>query len=92
MTDKEYILKLMYVAFLEIRLASHSQDSQTCFILADIFHNIPLQINVADKGGKSYADIIAWIQKKCEERKCLSWLDNATTNIKGITESDCSEC
>jgi hypothetical protein len=92
MTDREYVLKLLYVAFFEIRTASHSQDSQTCFVLADIFHNIPLQINVANKGEKSYSDIVGWIQKKCEERKCLAWLDNATSNIKGITESGCNEC
>ena len=81
MTEKEHILKLMYRAFLDIRIASDSQDSHTCFVLSDIFHNIPLQINQADKGEKSYADIVTWIQEKCEERNCKSWLDNATTDI-----------
>jgi hypothetical protein len=81
MTDKEYILKLMYRAFLDIRIASYSQDSHTCFVLSDIFHNVPLQINQADKGKMSYADIVTWIQEKCEERNCKSWLDNATANI-----------
>lgn len=81
MSEKEYILKLMYVAFLEIRVASHSQDSHTCFVLSDIFHTVPLQMNQAEKGEKSYADIVLWIRKKCEERKCLPWLDNAAANI-----------
>ena len=81
MTDKEYILKLMYRAFLDIRIASYSQDSHTCFVLSDIFHNVPLQINQADKGKKSYADIVTWIQEKYKERNYKSWLDNATANI-----------
>jgi hypothetical protein len=81
MTEKEYILKLMYRAFLDIRVASSSQDSHTCFVLADIFHNVPLQMNQADKGMESYANIVVWIQKKCEERKCKLWLDNATSDI-----------
>ncbi len=81
MTDKEYILKLMYSAFLDIRIASYSQDSHACFVLSDIFHNVPLRMNQAEKGTMSYADIVMWIQEKCEERKCTSWLDNATTNI-----------
>ena len=81
MTEKEYIFKLMYVAFLDIRIASYSQDSHTCLVLADIFHNVPLQMNQADKGKKSYTDIVTWIQKKCEERNCTSWLANATANI-----------
>lgn len=84
MTEKEFILKLMYAAFLDIRVASYSGDSHTCFVLADIFHNVPLQINRADKGEKSYADIVAWIQKKCEERNCKSWFDNATANIANL--------
>ncbi len=81
MTEKEYILKLMYAAFLDIRIASYSKDSHTSFVLADIFHNVPLQINLADKGKMSYADIVAWIQAKCEQRNAQSWLDNATANI-----------
>lgn len=81
MTEKEYILKLVYMALLDIRVASHAQDSHTCFILSDLFHTIPLQMNRAEKGEISYADIVTWIQKKCEERKCLSWLETATANI-----------
>lgn len=81
MTEKEYILRLMYCAFLDIRIASYSQDSHTCFILADIFHNVPLQMNRAEKEGAGYADIVKWIQKRCEERQCTAWLENATTNI-----------
>ena len=81
MTEKEYILKLMYRAFLDIRIAAYSQDSQTCFTLADIFHTIPLQMNQVNKEVESYADIVTWIQEKCEERKCRAWLDNATADI-----------
>lgn len=81
MTDKETILELMYRAFLDIRIASYSQDSRTCFMLSDIFHNVPSQINQADKGKMSYADIITYIQKKCEERKCKFWFDNAMADI-----------
>lgn len=81
MIEKEHILKLMHIVLLDIRVASHSQDSHTCFVLSDIFHNVPLQMNRADKGEVSYADILKWVQKKCEERKCLSWLESANANI-----------
>lgn len=84
MTEKEYILKLMYAAFLDIRIASHSQDSHTCFVLSDIFHNIPLQVNRADKGEMSYAEIIKFLQEKCVERKCTPWFDTATANIANL--------
>lgn len=81
MAEKEYILKLMYRAFLDIRIASYEKDSSTCFILADVFHNVPLQMNQADKEKGSYAEIIKWIQEKCAARKCTSWLENATAEI-----------
>ena len=78
MTDREYILKLMYVAFLDIRDASHSQDTDTCFVLSDLLHNVPLRINLADKGEMNYAEIVSWIKEKCEASNCVSWLDKAT--------------
>ena len=81
MIEKEYILKLLYIAFLEIRVASHKQDSRTCFMLSDIFHNVPLQINTADKGNADYAAIVKRIREKCEQRNYISWLDNATADI-----------
>ena len=81
MTDREYILQLMYRAFLDIRVAAYSRDSHTCFVLSDIFHNIPLQIAQADKGKITYTDIVAWVQKKCEEKQYKAWLDNATSDI-----------
>lgn len=81
MNDREHLLKLMHVAFLDIRMASYSQDLNTCFVLADIFHNIPLQIVNADKSGIGYTDIINYIHKRCEEKKCIAWLDNAHINI-----------
>jgi hypothetical protein len=84
MTEKEYILKLMYRAFLDIRVASYQQNSKTSFVLADVFHNVPLQMNKAEKGEKSYADIIKWIQEKCEARNCTSWLETATNDIKRL--------
>lgn len=86
MTDRERVLKLMYMAFLDIRTSSHSQDNRTCFVLSDVFHTIPLQMNQADKGKMRYSDIIVWIQKKCEERKCTLWLENAQNHIARLPE------
>lgn len=84
MTEKEYILKLMFAAFLDIRVASYAKDSYTCFVLSDVFHNVPLQMKRADEGEKSYADIVTYIQEKCEARNCKSWLENATSNISRL--------
>ncbi|GCF10177.1 hypothetical protein [Dictyobacter arantiisoli] len=83
MTDKEYILKLMYAAFIDIRFASHSYDYHTCFVLSDVFHNIPLRMDQAEKGNIEYADIVTYLHKKFEERNCVFWLDNARNNITG---------
>ena len=81
MTEKEYLFELLFRAFLDIRVASYAKDSHTCFILADVFHNVPLQMNRADKDEKDYADIVADIKERCERRQCISWLDTATADI-----------
>ncbi|GCE09186.1 hypothetical protein [Dictyobacter aurantiacus] len=81
MAEKEYLFTLLYRAFLDIRIASYSKDNHTCFVLADIFHTVPLQMNQAENGVQSYADIILWIQKKCEERNCAPWLENANADM-----------
>ena len=74
----------MYTAFLDIRVASYSNDSHTCFVISDVFHNVPLQLNRADKGEESYAEIVTWIQNTCEERNCKAWLENALNNISKL--------
>ncbi|MGB8347217.1 MAG: hypothetical protein WCD86_20185 [Ktedonobacteraceae bacterium] len=84
MIEKEYLFKLMYAAFLDIRIASYAKDSYTCFVLADVFHNVPLQMNRAETGEMRYAEIVKLLQEKCEERKASSWLDTATTNIANL--------
>jgi hypothetical protein len=81
MTEKEYILKLLDIALLEIREASYLQDYHRCFVLSDIFHNVPLRMNRADKGEMSYADIVTGIRQKCEQRNCIAWLENATQHV-----------
>lgn len=82
MTNKEYVLKLLYIAFLDIRVASYEHDHHTCFVLADIFHNIPLRINLAEKGEQGYEEIVTYIREKCEARNCLTWLENARANLE----------
>lgn len=81
MTNKEYLFELLFRAFLDIRVASYARDNHNCFVLADVFHNVPLQMNIADKGEMSYAEIIEDIKRRCERRQCISWLDTATSDI-----------
>jgi hypothetical protein len=81
MIEKDYLFELLFRAFLDIRIASYAKDSHTCFVLADVFHNVPLQMNSADKGERTYAEIIADIKERCERRQCTFWLDAATSDI-----------
>ena len=84
MTDQEFIFKLMHAAFLDIRIASYSNDCHTCFVLSDVFHNVQLQLNQAERGKMNYSEIVTFIHKKCEQRNCKTWLDNAITNISNL--------
>lgn len=81
MTDEEYILKLIFRAFLDIRIDSYEKKNYPCFILADVFHNVPINLLRASQGEMSYAAVIAQLRAKCEARNALGWLENATNDL-----------
>ena len=77
MTIQEQILRLMYVAFIDIRVASYDKDIHTIFALSNIFHNVPLHFFKALQGEDSFENVMKNIEYKCSEMNCMVWLDNA---------------
>ncbi len=73
--QEDFIFKLLHIALLEIRIEAH-ESHKKIFHLADLFHNIPLQILNARKDDKKYTEILNWIQKRAEEKGCAEWLDS----------------
>lgn len=84
MDDRLIIHNLLYRAFLDIRIAAHEKKShEGIFKIADIFHNIPLQLEQVHAGNSSYQEILNDLRERTRNKGCESWLDNA---IKDITK------
>ena len=77
MKTKTLIFKLMYQAFLDIRVASYKKTgSEGIFKIADLFHNIPLKVdNISNE--VEYEIILFDLKKGAKFRGCESWLNNA---------------
>lgn len=79
MNNDILIDKLMARALLDIRIAASEGNSDICFALSDLFHNIPLQIIKAKNNSGNYSDILDWLKMRAEQKKILGWLNNAIT-------------
>jgi hypothetical protein len=82
MDDRTVIHNLLYRAFLDIRIAAYEKKShEGIFKIADIFHNIPLQLERVQASGGSYQEILNDLRERMRNKGCESWLDNAIKDI-----------
>ena len=59
MTDsRELISRLLYHALVDIRMDAYANHNSKVFHLADLFHNIPLQMERVAKGEGDYDEIL----------------------------------
>ena len=81
MNSKTLVLKLLARALLEIRIASHEGNSRMAFEIADIFHNVPYQIERIQGSDGNYQEIVDGLEMRCEQKGMKSWLQNAIADI-----------
>lgn len=75
------ICRLLYDAFIEIRMASREGDTNVSFGLADLLHTVPLAIAKEAAAGSDFSDTLRTILQRADERGIRSWVDTrlATT-------------
>jgi hypothetical protein len=74
-------LRLLYDALLEIRAEGHALNNERIFRLADLFHNVPLQLERSDAGETYDEDIMAWLNTRAQGNYLAQWLDLRTNEI-----------
>ena len=47
------------------------------FHLADLCHNIPLQLETVAQGQSTYDEVLRWLTERAEEKGCSEWLVHA---------------
>ena len=80
MDAEAMIHRLLHLAMLEIRIASHEAGDKKVFKLADLFHNVPLQLQRVARGDGSPEEVLQWLRTRAREAGCERWLEGAMTN------------
>ena len=78
------LLYLLYWIFITIRYEAHEASDWTTFRLADLFHNVPLQLNSVLQGKRTYDEILASLQEHAERNGSAAWLDQALRDATGV--------
>jgi hypothetical protein len=84
-TDKsalELVHRLLFRALIEIRAQGHEQKNKLVFHLADLFHNVILDMEAAAEGRLSYDEVLRQLDEKAKEKNCERWLLSARTQIE----------
>jgi hypothetical protein len=67
--------RLLFRALLEMRSRGHEQKDKVVFHLADLFHNVVLEMENAAKGRCGYADVLKALEEKAAEKGLGKWLE-----------------
>lgn len=82
-TAAELTHRLLFRALLEMRSQGHEQHNKIVFHLADLFHQVVLEMEGAAAGRRSYDDVFKCLQEKAKEKGLERWL---TTNLAELSE------
>ena len=82
------IHRLLRLALVDIRVEAYTTGNERVFCVADLCHNIPLQIERIAHGEETYDDVFAWLRNRAAQRGCATWLDQACQNITKLYASN----
>ncbi len=67
--------RLLYDALIEIRAKGNASNDKAVFSLADLFHNVPMDLDKLDRGEVSVEDIMHKLEEHARRRGIEGWLD-----------------
>jgi hypothetical protein len=73
---------LLFRALLEIRAQGDEQKSKVAFHLADLFHNVVLDLEAAAEGRLTYDEVLRQLEEKARAMNCERWLHAARTQVE----------
>jgi hypothetical protein len=78
------IHRLLFRALLEIRSQGHEDKNKLVFHLADLFHNIVLEMGQAAAGKETYEDVLRCLERRAREKGLDKWLH---ANLAALEET-----
>ena len=86
MTDSEILHKLLYLALIDIREYGRSTNHKGIHNLANLFHNVVLQLQKASDGEVTYEEVLQSLKSKADEIGCSDWLESYILQLKSNSE------
>jgi hypothetical protein len=73
----------MFQALLDIRNQGYSTGDKAVYHLADLFHNVALQLEAVAEGNSdiTYDDVLTFIRQRAREKGCEKWIDDRVSEI-----------
>ena len=73
--------RLLFRALIEIRAQGQEHKNKVVFHLADLFHNLVLEMERAADGETTYEEVLRLLTEKAREKGCERWVQGALTEL-----------
>ena len=74
---RRMIYRLLQDALLEMRVRAYQRGDEGAFALCDMFHNVPSELDMLDRGELSVQDIMRDIREHAQQHdNAEGWLDH----------------
>src|SRR6266567_2520813 len=85
----ETVHRLLFEALVEMRAQGHDNKNKVVFHLADLFHNVVLEMESAAQGRNGYEHVLHLLEERAKEKGCEKWLQQALAQIdESLPDSD----
>jgi hypothetical protein len=82
-TTKQQLYRLLYFALIDLRAEGHDAENRLVFLLADLFHNVPLQLDRLDQGDLAPDDVLGWLRSRAHGTPMEDWFNLRMREIRG---------
>lgn len=72
---KSQLYRLLYAALLDLRAEGQRAENPVVVLLADLFHNVPLQLHRVDQSDLTPGDILTWLRSRAQGTPMEGWLN-----------------
>jgi hypothetical protein len=75
MNAQTLLHQLLYRAFLDIRIALVTGEAFPMFEVVDFYHNLPLAMDEAASGHRSYESVLTDLRERADHKRCRQWFE-----------------
>jgi hypothetical protein len=78
----DLVHRLLFRALLEIRSQGHEHKDKVVFHLADLFHNVVLEMENAAEGKCGYEDVLKAVEQRAREKGLGKWFEHNVAELR----------